>query len=371
MRRILLLVILFTTLFIYGCSGKTQETANTAVSVGTDPTEAEFFEQDSFNIPYWFDKGAMDRVLVRFSGYDGMATVDDAALARIKELAEKGGGKPLREAGDFLAEGRLYDASNFVYVAHRLGMVREVVWIMPIFYSVGPDETDTFKQYLASNYPEDKAEIDAIKLSDGVASGSVNGVPVRMMGLQDLKAPDEPVLLDIDASFFQTLYVNEKETGSLSFIAGMFKLLSEAGLDSDAISISASGEDGRAALRFRAFARYFARLLKEPGIIKGDPPKLWSERADAWRAEMNNPEVAIPIYKRIIENFPDDAASRYDLANLYFRLGELEACAVSLGSAAGLDAGYTAAYGQYRDSLASEGEPDVAARFYARRPEKG
>lgn len=372
MRIPLAAIFLMLALGLYACSGEPGNSqagpASVPLKVGADSITAEFVEQDSYNIAHWLENGQKSRILVRLSGYDGLSPVSDDAVAKIRGLAGKRSHDFLREAGDGLSDARLYDASGVVYVANRLGLVRELYWVVPTFSSVSREDLDSFKDYLKGMYPGSRDEIDSIRLDGAVARGTVNGVPVRMLGLQDLEDPGEPVLLDVDSSFFQAMYQDEKSTGSLSFIAGMFKLLSEAGLSSDSVSISASGEDGRAALRFRSFARYVEALLKEPGLIGSDPPEHWSERAEAWRAEQKDPEIAVPIYKRIIERFPENAASRYDLADLYFRLGEMEACAVELKAAAVLDPGYMPAFDDYRDRLVEYGEPDVAARFYARRP---
>ncbi len=372
MKRILLTLLLTSLLGLFSCSGNQADSpagaAKVPHKVGVEPITAEFVEQDSYNVAYWLENGFSSRILVRFSGYDGLAPVSGEKLDKIKELAAKHAYRELRSAGDGISEGRLYDAWNVAYLANRLGLVREIYWVVPTFSSVDEDELASFKDYLKGLYPDDSKDIDAITLEGAVAGGKVNGVPVRLLGLQDLKDPGEPVLLDMDASFFQAMYQDEKETGSLSFIAGMFKLLSEAELSADAVSISASVEDNRASLKFRSFARYFERLIKEPGLIASEPPRLWSERAEAWRAEQRDPEIAVPIYKRIIEQFPEDAPSRYDLADLYFRLGELEACAAQLEAAVGLDPGYLPAYTLYRDRLAASGKSDSAAKFYASRP---
>lgn len=370
----ILLVILST---LYACSGEPDETSGKGaphtpppvLKVGGVPLDAAFFEQDSFNIPYWVQNGIKDRTLVRLSSFDGMTPVDDATVAKLKSLADAGRTDELRAAGDAASGNKLYDASSTVYVANRLGVVKEVVWVVPLFLSVTKEDLDGFKKFLSEHYPKIKDEVSAIRLEGNTGTGTLYGMPVRIIGLQDLKAPSGPVILDVDASYFVQLYSSEKDTPSLKFIAGMFALLRRAGISSDAVSIATSGEDGRAPLKFRAFAVYLKELLKDPGMIDTKtPPALWTERAAAWKAEQSDPELAVPIYKNIASKFPDDAPSRYDTAELYFRLGELEACAAELNTAVKLDPGYHIAFEQIRDSLTASGEVDVAQQFYSRKP---
>jgi len=363
---------------VYACSdkpaGQTPERPGVkppppVVKVGVEPAEAGFVEQDSFNIPYWLEHGMMDRILVRLSGFDGLAPVDDATMARLKALAAEGKYNDLWSAGDKTTGKALYGAENVVYVANRLGIVKEAVWVVPIFQSITDEDFAGFKDYLSQSYPGSKDDIKALKLAGNTAAGIINGVPVRMVGLQDLVAPPEPVIFDVESSFFASLYRDEKDTSSMKFIAGMFNLLRKAGLSADAVSISASSADGKSSLKLRVFGVYLKELLHDPAMVDAKaPPELWSERAAAWKADQNDPEQAVRIFKGIIKKYPEDAAARYDLAELYFRLGELDACSTELDGAAKLDPAYSAAYEQFRDYLNNSGKPDIAAQFYSRKP---
>lgn len=338
------------------------------VKVGVEPAEAGFVEQDSFNIPYWLELGMKDRTLVRMSSFDGLAPVDGATMAKLKSLAAEGRYDDLWSAGDVTSGKPLYGAENVVYVANRLGMVKEVVWVVPIFLSITDEDFSGFKDYLIQRYPGIKDEIAALKLSGNTAAGAIHGVPVKMVGLQDLVAPSGPVILDVESSYFAWLYRNEKETSSMKFIAGMFNLLRKAGLNSDAVSISASSADGKAPLKFRVFGKYLQELLHNPTMVDTKaPPVLWSERAAAWKADQNDPEQAVRIFKVIIKKYPDDAASRFDLAELYFRLGELDACSTELKAASKLDPAYLAGFEQFRDYMINSGKPDKAEQFYSKK----
>ena len=343
MKRTVLVYLTLLMLAVASCRGGGGKSALRVYDVGKEAVQFKPFEQESQNIPYWVENGARDRVLVRFSAYDGLEPVDDASLK----------------------EGALYSSDNLVYVAHRLGIIREAYWVTPTFGSVTEEDLGRLRDSLKKKYPGDAADIDGIKLNGGVASGTVNGVPVKIAGLQDLPKIDEPVLMDTDVSYLSSLYISERETRILPLMEGFFKLVAGVKLRSDLMTISASSEDGKAPLKFRFLVKYISTLFAHPDMVDADPPRQWAERAEVWRVEQDNPKAAIPLYEGIVRQFPDDAASRYDLAEAYFRLGDLNKCADSLSEAVRLDAGYKTGYGVFAARLKAAGKADKAKEFAA------
>jgi len=362
-RNLLISVALAVMLLAVSCTDKRGPSGEKPLKAGMDPIDAVFMEQDSLNIPYWAKGRWKSMILVRLAGSDGTKPVSAAALASIRDMASGGDYNALAAAGDPASGDNLYGPSNVVYVAHALGIIKEVWWVVPSFTSLDVEMLAYFKSHLKGIYPEDSSEIDGIKLDGRMATGTLNGVPVKMVCLEDLTAPGEPVLMDVDASIFRALYKNEKETSSLAFIAGMFKLLSNSGVNTYSVTVSASGLGEAGSLRFRSFSRYMVRLFNDPGLIDQKPPALWTDRAEAWRMEQKSPKVAVALYKRLIERYPDDASSRYDLADLYFSLGEYGDCLRELKEAVVLDPAYGTAFGEYADILTKDGKPKKAEAF--------
>jgi len=366
-------VILALTALVGGCEPAADEHPGEAgrkdvARVGVDPVDVRFLEQASYNVPIWLSGDTRDRVLVWFSAYDCLDPVAPETMSQLIEMANSRRFDDMVTAGNIMNPDALYTSANMNSLAHSLGVVKEIIWVIPGFSSVTQEDLDFLRNTMKEHYPESSKEIEALELSDNMITGTLQGVPFTIQTLDDLQAPSEPVLLSIDSSFIFALYRDEKATGSLPFIAGMFKLLGETGLEADYVSISASNVDRRCPFKFRSLARYLEEMLEDPAIADDEPPKLWSERSIAWKAEQQELELAVPIYKDIINKFPDDAMTRYDLAEACFRLGKLKECGEALAEAARIDPGYIPAFSEFAGRLASEGREKEADTLFEMMP---
>jgi len=363
MKKLVITMLLLLLVVLPACKGNSGKAALPALLVGKDQVRLRSLEQESENLSYWVENGAKDRVFVRLSSFDGLAGVSEEAVKSLKELGERGEYERLRQAGYGQGTGSLYNSDSVVYVAHRLGIVKELYWVVPTFGSVTEEGMKGFKEFLKKRLPAQAKDIDDIELKDKVASGNINGVPVKIMSLEDLPAIDETAVLDIDLSFLAALYQNEKDTRLLQFVSGFFATMKAEGLKADMASIAASNLDGKTPAKFRFLLKYLSELFANPAIIDGKPPVLWSRRAEAMGVEQKNPATAIPLYKAILKDFPDDAASRYDLAEIYFGKGDMDGCRRELAEAVKLDRGYIAGYRDFAARLAASGKKDMADSF--------
>ncbi len=346
MKKSLLMFAAFILLFSSSCAKEKEKPKAPqlpVLNVAVDPIKVQLLEQENFNIPYWTQNGAKDRTLVHISYMDGLAPLDENILKSLKDTAGKGDSDKLLSMGNVSDGKPAYSAENTVFAATRLGLVKDVYWVIPSLTSLTKESLDGFKEHLKKTYPSQSQEFDKLVLNGKVASGTISGIPVFIVSLQDLPKIDKPVLLDIDLSFFSDIYLDEKKTRILSLVSGFFKTLQESGLSSDMVSISASNKNGLVPYKFRFLADYFAELFANPKMLNGAPPKLWLDRADAWKMEQRSFKEAIPLYLTLLKEYPKDAATHYDLAYAYLKVGQKEAASKELDAAAALKAGYKGA----------------------------
>ncbi len=364
MKKAVVLIVLFFALALPACTKKQPEAPPAPLfKVGVEPIKPQLPEQDTFNISYWLGSGVRHHVLVRLSSIDGLVPVDENSLAAINKAVQARDYRGLLAMGDTRTQGALYAPENVVYLAHRLGMVDDVYWVVPVFGSITQQDVDGFKEDLKKRLPAHAKEIDTIVLKDKIAQGEIGGVPLKIMGLQDIPTINKPLVIDIDLTYLAALYQGEKNTRILSFVSGFFKTLKERSLAADAVTLSASNNNNLVSLKFRFLVRYLSELFAAPGMIEGPPPSLWSERADAWKTEQKSPKESVSIYRNILKKYPQDAASHYDLSSVYFGLGDLEGCKRELAEAVRIDPGYWHAYVEYASRLANNGKKKEADAF--------
>lgn len=361
MKKILFPALLITIVIFQACTGKGPQ--EPVYKVGTDSVKTALLEQDSHNISYWASKKAKGRILVRLSSIEGLVPLKKDTLESVKALVDKGDYDALLAAGDSNYKFGLFSSDNTAYLAYNLGIANEVYWVVPLFSSITETDLAGFKEYLKNKMPQQAGEIDALKLSGQMVNGVISGVPVKIVALEDLPVMDKPVILEMDNTFLAGMYQDEKRTRVLQFISGFFAKLKEAGISSDMVSISASTENGLVPLKYRFMAKYLSEILSNPDMVNGPPPALWKERAEALKIEQKSIKDAVPVYRKITTDYPQDADSHYDLSRAYFELGKLDACKDELASAVKLDPGYSRAYSDYATQLFSKGDKAQADSF--------
>lgn len=379
MKKTISMAVLFIFMLAAGCSGNTSDKEarqsaqgpaappRPALTVGVDPIEAVLLEQDTFNVPYWLENGVKGRTLVRISGLDGLSVIKKADLDAVKEAAlTKKDPNALANMGDALWDTQLYSPESTVYVAHQLGLVDRLYWVVPRFGSITHEGFAEFKDYLRKSFPSQARDVESLKLDGKVVEGVFDGMPVTFVSLQDMPAVEGPVLLEVDLSFVSSLYANEKSTRILALVSGLYDNLKGLGLQADHVTVVASNDGGLVPLKFRFLTGYFRDLFKNPALIDTEPPAIWLERAEAWRIEQKSPRESIAVYKNILKSAPDDAATHYDLSYAYFMTDDMDSCGKELNAAAKLDPGYAAGFAEYAAMLAQKGKKSEAESFLAR-----
>ena len=351
-----------SALFLSACSKSASKPAISALKVGQDKIEVQPLEFEAQAVPYWLANGASGRTVVIFSANDGLMPLKPQALDELQKLAAR---RDFQAMARKIAPDGLYDSGSAAWLAKNLGVASKIYWVVPLFGRLTDGDLQGFKDFMKKRFPDQAGEIDAMTITGDVARGTINGVPLRIVSLEHMPKITEPALVEIDLSYLTALYRDETRTRMLSFISGFFANLRNSGLSSDMVSVSASNADGLVPLKFRFLVTYLSQLFAAPDMIKDAPPALWKERAEAWKTEQVSFKNAVPIYKDIIKNYPNDAASRYDLSYAYFKTGDMESCIKELSAAAKFDPVYRLGFYDYASALRKSGKVAEAAKFAA------
>jgi tetratricopeptide (TPR) repeat protein len=179
-----------------------------AALIGEESVPAvHVYENHSSALIAWRRAGVRGRILVHLDGHIDYDWLPDETVARIAAASPD----ELRELEHhpYAMDGEAYSRFgiwNFIYPAARLGIVRELVWVVP-----DGSLQDAFSvSQLARFQLLDKLQKVKVREAAGlrrdgrVLHGTLLGLPVTICELSDLPDLPEPVLLDFDLDYFTT-----------------------------------------------------------------------------------------------------------------------------------------------------------------------
>lgn len=315
--------------------------AATPALVGVEPVaEVHLFENNSSSLIAWRRAGVHDRVLVHLDGHPNLDWIPDETVARLAAatatelLNHEIHPYSLRDdphAG--------FGVANFVYPAARLGLVRELIWVVPdgALRDRGAAQRLILGALIREMQMVPVAEARSLRFDDGVVRGQILELPIIVCELSHLPRLDEPVLLDIDLDYFTTRSVltgyvtGQPWTGP----ARVLDALRERGLRTDLATISLSTLGGFVPPTARWIGQTLRQRLRDPAR---EPEDGESERL-RWpefhgRREL---EAALASRRELVERFPEDASGWFSLAELLEIAGELDEADSARARAAELD----------------------------------
>lgn len=277
------------------------------------------------------------RILVHVDGHSDIDWLPDATVAHL--AAASASELPELELHPYAIDGatlRKFAIWNFIYPAVRLGVVREVVWIVPDgtlrdAASAGELVRDLLVGKLHGVSIE---EARGVRLEGRVVRGRFAGVPLTICELADLVAPDEPVLLDVDLDYFTTRSAVSQEVTVSPWIGphAFAAALGRKGLRTDLATLSLSTMGGYLPPANRWIGPALQRALRTPSAeAPGEPLRL-----AAGARSGGDPEAEITALRGVAESSGDGSAL-YALAVALRRAGRLADAEATMARAVGED----------------------------------
>jgi tetratricopeptide (TPR) repeat protein len=308
--------------------------------VGCDPApRVHLFENHSSALVAWRRAGVRDRIALHLDGHADFDWLPDGTIARIaaarpEELAEL-------ESHPYAMDGPLssrFSSADFLYAAARLGIVRELVWVVPDgTLREGERAAGWMRQMLLGKVQMlTLAEVEGLKLVGHRMEGTLLGVPLTICELADLPELGEPVLLDIDLDYFTTRSALTQEVLPRPWISpdAVIERLSAHGVRTDLVTLSLSTIGGGVPPACRWLGVAMQEELRAPR--RGSRPEDLA-RQEAAEAGARRAQRAIELYARLVKADPEDASSWYALSDLLRSVGRLEEAGRAMERAARLD----------------------------------
>ena len=317
--------------WLVGCNPSEAQLAPGAGQVGVEPIpRVHLFENHSSALMAWRDADVRDRVVVHLDGHADFDWLPDETIARL--AAAEPGRLGEYEVHPYAMDDRTlagFSIWNFIYPAVRLGMVRELIWVVPD----GTLSDDTAARKLVRErlvYKMQMISLDEarqLRITNGVIRGQILGTPVYICELADLPALDEPVLLDIDIDYFTTRSALSLRVTERPWIDPLKTLaeLRDRGVRSDLVTLSLSTIGGYMPASSRWIGTTLKRNLREPG---GVDEALEARRLAAiTAAESGSDADAVELLEQLVAEASGDAALWYLLSRSLERLGDPAAAA--------------------------------------------
>ncbi len=326
---------------LWSCNASEAQNGLGAGLVGAQPIpRVHLFENHSSALLAWRDAGVRDRVVVHLDGHADFDWLPDETIARLAASETRRLGE--FEVHPYAMDDRAlagFSIWNFIYPAVRLGLVRELIWVVPD--GTLPDDAaarELVRQRLVYKMQMiSLEEAQKLRIANGVIRGTLLGTPIYICELDDLPAIDEPVLLDIDADYFTTRSALSQQVSDFPSTDPLETLIAlrDRGIESDLVTLSLSTIGGYMPTASRWIGGTLKRHLRAPGRIDPDQERRRFEAIQS--AEAGDHEQASQQLRALVEEVPRDAALWYLLSRALDGLGETDAAAEARERAVAID----------------------------------
>jgi tetratricopeptide (TPR) repeat protein len=293
-------------------------------------------ENHSSALIAWRSAKVRDRVLVHLDGQADIDWLPDLTVARI--AASDPLELPELELHPYSVGARTLDhfaVTNFIYPATRLGIVREVVWVVPdgTLRDAAAAAALVREVLLGRLQGIGIEEAEGFHLAGRTVQGTLYNVPITICELADLPYFAEPVLLDVDLGFFTTRSALTQHVLDTPWITPEEVLagLDRKGVRADRVTLSYSTMGGH----LPPDHRWLGPALQ--ARLTGRPDPQEERRYAAMRAEQaGDPAEAERHYRALVAADPDDASAWFALSRVLTAQRRPEALH-ALGRAVALD----------------------------------
>ncbi len=377
---------------IAGCADAARpavDPSRPAALIGAEPVpRVHLFENNSSSLIAWRRAGERNRILVHLDGHSDLDWLPDETVARIaaatpEELADLEQ-HPYAMGGQTLHGFAIW---NFVYPAARLGIVREMIWVVPD----GTLRDRAAAQQLIRDVVINKIQgfrvedLRALRFDGRTIRGELLGLPVTICELADLPEISEPVLLDVDLDYFTTRSAVTQYVTARPWILPerVVTTLRNKRIRTDLATLCYSTIGGYTPPSGRWLGAAMQQRLRNPG----SPPHDEEERREAARdAPVSDLDREVRAYRELVARRPEDPARWFGLGEALESSGRRDEADAARQRAARLDPvlrhgelfvadrlwineGYQAALVRYERYL--EQHPDGPFTAYALRRKAG
>ncbi|MGD2126058.1 MAG: tetratricopeptide repeat protein [Desulfobacteraceae bacterium] len=331
--------------------------------LGSDVIEGvAILEDHSEALVHWAKKGIKDAVLFNIDAHDDRRWISDEKIETLKALYNRQDWTALRNV-DSMGDKSLYHVGNFIYAAARLGIIKEIYWMIPFSYFSQKEIEDRLREFLRLyNFSEE--DIRTFRREGACFRGRTLGIPMTVFGLEYIPAIAKPIILSIDMDFFPPMvqaYGFDKTTA----IRNLFKALYQKKYAIQHALIAYSVKGGYVSVVNRWIGEACLEVLKNPGMVYDNPPKLWMARqhGDNYYEE-NNASALLNHSISHLENYEEDPSLVLYAGFAYLGMGNVKQAFNFAKKACLIHSGYCYGLADMGQCLLDTDRLDDAVRFF-------
>ena len=269
----------------------------------------------------WHQAGFREKILVHIDAHDDLSWAPD---------------------GDSL------NIANFISLALREGIIREVFWVVPDHTWESSKTRKPLLRRLKQLTAKFPGASPLLKVEEEQISLTLSDKPVRVCPLDQLPPLAEKVLLDIDTDFFTIPRACSRSDQHRSlpwcWPGELVARLKAKNLQAELVTIAYSVEGGYTPVKWKYLADELSLLLR-PSRNGGNALRgLKLIRAGAQTAQQGDLNSAEKLYLQAQELLPAAAAPPYHLALLYAQMERPEQARKFYRLALALDPSYQTPY---------------------------
>lgn len=308
----------------------------------------EIIEEGSDNIAVWAKNGIRNKTLVLVDAqFNIQEQIPDELISEAKKLIETNDYELLSAyTGVSIKNKRLYNSNNYLYAAHRLGLIKDVVWIIPISESIDEKYFTFFKEKLSNNptLNLNKEDIESFEYSNKKIKGSLFGIPMTIVTINDYDVLNEPVVFSMNISYLTSFIINNVKTPIEDISATFVLALKETAIETNYLTIVNSNVTYDVPLQFRFLSNIFKDFFTNLHYLQ-QPKQEWMIKQSAdQKLSFTNYDEAIEDYNLILKTTPNDPSIYHQLAVTYLKKDDFDKASEYLEEAIKRDKMYVLGY---------------------------
>lgn len=335
--------------------------------LGVDPLpQGAVVEIHAEALSRWVERGFAGAVLLHIGMNHDLWNIEAGNLAALKALRDRGDIDALARAGRGGLSGLFHDG-NFIRAAAGLGVVREVVWVIPFTFLREVDASERLKAFLGREGLS-PADVGTFQLADGCYRGTVGNLPVAVCGQDRLPRIDTPVLLSLDIGFIPCA----ADFHGLTFLTEMrslFAALRAVRYSVQDAVVAYTVHPQHLPVELRWIGEAVVEILHEPALALADaPPERWTALQQLYLLKVKGPPgegEMLDMALSLLEKHPHDPALLLFAAEASARHGGGGAALSYAEQACSVDQGYCVGLREIGLQLSDQGNLDAGARFFA------